>query len=79
MKAFLERDTKYRLDKVTQFSEPNFGDIIAYTSTSTIPLEVKVDEDATYPYPTHTNYSTMLHEQKVIVELLMMLWNALRN
>lgn len=53
MKAFLERDTKYRLDKVTQFSEPNSSDIIAYASTSTIPLEVKVDEDVTYPYPIH--------------------------
>lgn len=50
---------------MTQFCELNFGDIIA--STSTTPLEVKVDEEIIDPCPMHyANYSKILHDQKVM-------------
>lgn len=49
MKAFLKICTKKQWDNVTQFREPDFGDIVA--STSTI-LEVNVDEEVTNPHST---------------------------
>jgi hypothetical protein len=51
---------------VTQFHEPNFGDIVASTSMSSTTRDVKVDEDINDYYPTNANYSKMLRNQNIV-------------
>jgi hypothetical protein len=72
LKAFLHSCTKDRWEKVTQFREPNFSELI--TSTSSAPaapevrsLEPKYD-DIIDPYPTHANYATMKDDHKKVID-----------
>lgn len=51
---------------MTQFHEPNFGDIVASTSMSSTTRDVKVDEDINDYYPTNANYSKMLRNQNIV-------------
>lgn len=64
VKAFLESNVKDQLDKVTQFCECDFSDVVAYAS---ITLEVNVDKVVTGPYPTRVNYSKILQDHKVVI------------
>jgi hypothetical protein len=64
VKAFLENYVKDQLEKVTQFCECDFSDVVAYASTT---LEVNVDKAVTGPYPTHVNYSKILQDHKVVI------------
>jgi hypothetical protein len=63
LKAFLQSCTKDRREKVTQFREPDFSELITSTSSAPAAPEVRISEpkynDIVDPYPTHANYATM--------------------
>jgi hypothetical protein len=64
LKAFLESCTKDRREKVTQYKEPDFGEIIA--STSSAAPKVKVNNEVPNPYLSHINYAKMLQDHKTV-------------
>jgi hypothetical protein len=68
LKAFLQSCTKDRQEKVTQFKEPDFSELITSTSSTPAAPEVRISElkydDIVDPYPTHANYATMMDDHK---------------
>jgi hypothetical protein len=61
VKAFLERCTKNRHDKVTQFREPSYGDTTTSASSGTGEKgngKAKYDEEVNIDsYPTNANFA----------------------
>jgi hypothetical protein len=71
LKAFLQICTKDRREKVTQFREPDFSELITSTSSSPAAPEVRSSkpkyDDIVDPYPTHANYATMMDDHKKVI------------
>ena len=70
LKAFLQSCTKDQRDKVIQYKEPDFSELITSTSAAHAASEVrttepKYDKD---PYPTHANYATMMDDHKKVID-----------
>jgi hypothetical protein len=72
LKAFLQSCTKDRRKKVTQFREPDFSELITFTSSAPATPEVRSSEprydDIVDPYPTHANYATMMGDHKKVID-----------
>lgn len=64
LKAFLQSCTKHQRNKVTQFCELDFGNVVVYTSTTP---SVKVDEEVIDPCTIHANYSKMLQGHTIVI------------
>jgi hypothetical protein len=71
LKAFLQSYTKDRREKVTQFREPYFNELITSTSSGPAAPEVRSSEprydDIVDPYLTHANYATMMDDHKKVI------------
>jgi hypothetical protein len=72
LKAFLQSCTKDRREKVTQFREPDFSELVTSTSSAPTAPEVRSSEpkyDGIFdPYPTHANYATMMDDHKKVID-----------
>jgi hypothetical protein len=72
LKAFLQSCTKDRREKVTQFREPDFSELVTSTSSAPAAPEVRSSEpkydDIVDPYPTHVNYATMMDDHKKVID-----------
>jgi hypothetical protein len=72
LKAFFQSCTKNRREKVTQFREPNFSELITSTSSAPAAPEVRISEpkydDIVDPYPTHANYATMMDDHNKVID-----------
>jgi hypothetical protein len=72
LKAFLQSCTKDRREKVTQFREPNFSELITSTSFAPVAPEVRSSEprynDIIDPYPTYVNYAIMMDDHKKVID-----------
>jgi hypothetical protein len=72
LKAFLHSCTKDRREKVTQFREPDFSELITSTSSAPAAPEIRSSEprydDIVDPYPMHANYATMMDDHKKVID-----------
>ena len=72
LNTFLQSCTKDRRDKVTQYKEPEFSELITSTSSAPAAPEVRTNEpkydDIVDPYPTHANYATMMDDHKKVID-----------
>jgi hypothetical protein len=72
LKAFLQSCTKDRREKVTQFRELDFSELITSTSSALAAPKVRISEpkydDIVDPYPTHANYTTMMDDHKKVID-----------
>jgi hypothetical protein len=72
LKVFLQSCTKDRREKITQFRELNFSELITSTSSAPVAPEVRSSEpkydDIVDPYPTHANDATMMDDHKKVID-----------
>jgi hypothetical protein len=72
LKAFLQSCAKDRREKVTQFRELDFSELITSTSSALAAPKVRISEpkydDIVDPYPTHANYTTMMDDHKKVID-----------
>jgi hypothetical protein len=72
LKAFLQSCTKDRREKVTQFREPDFSELITSTSSALAAPKVRISkpkyDDIVDPYPMHANYATMMDDHKKVID-----------